>query len=1454
MANINYPKTTINIRDASQRDIPFQPDVSGLHKPFFPIMAEKGPVNEIINGNASYLRYIFGDSIFDVNSKTFNHSNIFLMEALENNEAYVVRVASENIKTSNILISARYRAVFDQIQNNNLNGNDTVLDNFNYPIKGRIIEIEWRANTFEGPLANLADGYFEDRNTVVPETSSSPLSVYNVSAADRISNTSPGDELKGFSKWMPILGLEADSPGPNGNDFGFSIYPTNEAEDTITRDNLEKIAFRFIARQKDTQGRYDVRININNDNSALVSLSDLALDKTTNTDYSINDRIESLYQTVVDGRSVSNFEASFKPMPMNIRRLQNIVKTSGFAESANENWYHQLDAAAGDKLYYTAVVDENSSKLYHEYEDTNVLNEPVYDDVYLGGDDKNTVAPYFNNLKTSLSHMFTDYVGESVYQMVNEDGKKLYKRSEEDNHIFYDTIPYGLDENNEIEYAKAFVDVEGDPSKIIEYSDKEIFDIDAITNSIVTYLRTTDGITNGATIFGTAGSETSTHLANIAIINAEVTTVFTDGFDHTKLITNFSPALSAILDNGFGGTDPIYVGTLDDTTLVSDKIVPKIKEDRVKSFLSLFREDGKLKEYNADGTVKTNKIPDHLQTVLVGELLKSGGTSNFTYLETYPDATKELDYSNHFAHKSIIVMQKSIVDNDAYTGTNFFASKNIPTSDDLDNERYSNNPADWVYYYVPKSLLGYKNPYDIFQYDSDVNFSNDFRNKIVKNIKVKSQKYTLNTTEVGKDFNEPDPKYVTLNNVNLYESKTIANSVSKHVIQDSDYNETNSEFANAADENSNRGINNIDGTGRKKLRLVTCTLSTGEVRVVKHRDNNGRIVTNSDGQYGVEQYNTDGSLVLDSSGNPSLVYGKGKVYIQLKQITSNLTVSPYSNNTQTNKISLNYPVLSLYKNVDFYNFDGKNHITPRRLLNRSVRWNGWRTVSGEAVLSEVISKSTLDGDIFTDANEVLTRSITRERNYLRITYNTNNEPVFTSQERTRKTTATETTIERTLQNGRKETINLSPVEVSETDVDYDPFNFVTNPDGKHYHATSRSKAIIAKDHVKELKDTKTDKVDVFNALTPRGRSRLTYTRTKFINEDNNYTPTSLFSNNKNITLKGGRINTELSLAEEKEKENYFPEFEEYVKDYLINDLNILQKQRFPITHIYDSGFTDATKQACIGMLSRRDDVKVELVTQIAHHFEYDGSTPVKYLGPNRPNTMSQDIQISASLSDRVRLNPESKLYNTNACRASIWGQSGKSSSSLIIPWKAPVPVGLARMKFRAIFDGSFSISGEPVGVPYSRIYGFDSISWTPPALPVIESELTKSSLNIVDFYDDKGMHYRDYRTVYTEGNSVLLDDIVLDRIIYTIKIARRVYFRNMVGARGRSSDIYQSVSSIFSNQIVRAFDTALEASMQFRQTAVQQAQGDSHTLDLSLKFPIPVRIVNISIHSDRIEG
>ena len=1449
MVDIAYPKVNINVNDASQREIPFQPNISGLHKPFFTIMSDRGPVDEIVSGNADYLSYVFGNGIFDSNSKLFNHSNIFLMEALQNNVAYVVRVASENIKTGNILISARYRAIFDNIQNDDLNGSNVLLNDFNYPVKGRVIEVEWRARSFDGALTNLTDGYFEDRDTVVPETSSTQLTPYTVSAADRISNTSPGDEQKGFSQWMPILGLEADSPGTSGNDYGFSIYPSNENNDNITRDNLERIAFRFIARQKDTNGRFDTRININNDNSTLVSLSDIAIDKTTNTDYSINNRIQSLYQTEVDERTVSNFEVSFKPMPMNIRRLQNIVKTSGFANDINQNWYHEVNLTS-DKLYYTAVVDESTSQLYHEYENTNVLNEAVYENVYLGGDKTKTLAPYFNDTKKYISHIFSDYVGESVYQMVNEDGNKLYKRSEEDDHTFYDVVPYGLNNDNEIQYAKAFVDIEGDPTKILKYSDSQ-YDIDAIMDDLLTLLRGNTLITDGVTLFGNGiAAPTTAQTGNIAAIRGKVTGINLNTFaSNDDLYTE----ILATIEDDVGPSDPTALDAEPtpaqsghNLTNVARNIVKEIKNGRVRRFLDLFRKDGKI-NINSSTNEDDNKIPAHMETYLLSILETGAGASRFTYLGEYTGASKRLDFIRSFSNRSVLVFEKSIIDDTSYVGANFNAKENLPLTDDLDNERYTNTPDDWNYYYVPKSLLDYKNPYDIFQYDESVSFINDFRESISKNIRVKSQNWTVDST--SGEFTEPSPKYVIFNNVDLYESKTIANNVNKHTIKTTDYDEENFEYSTSS-ENNNNGINDIDGSGRKKLRLVTCTLDTGEVRIVKYRDVNGQVKVNSDGEYALEQYDTNGNIQLNNSGEPSLIYGKGKIYIQLKQITPNLTESPYSNNDQTDQISLNYPVLSVYKNVEFYNSDGTAHNVPRRKLDRSVRWNGWTSAA-----PDVTTRTTTDGETFASAVVSLDRSITREREYLRVSYDSNNKALYTTQERTRKTTSTETTIQRTLSNGRKETVKLSPVEVSQSDAAYDPYDATSNPNGKRYDSTPEVRPVIPKGHTTELADVDADKLDVFNALTPKGQSRYTYTRTKFISDtDDKYTPTSLFNNNKNITLKGGRLNTDLTLDEENEKENYFAEYEELSKDYFINNNNILQKQRVPITHLYDSGYTDATKQAQIGMISRRDDIKVELVTQIVHNFKYNGSTPVTYLGPNKPNTMSQDIQVSASLAERVRLNPESNLYSTGACRASIWGQAGKLTNALLTSWKAPVPVGLARMKFRSEYDGSYRVTGVPVGVPNSRIDGFETIAWTPPALSIIERELTKSSLNIVDFYDNRDMHYRDYRTVYTEGNSVLLDDIVVDRIIYVMKIARRVFFRSMVGARGRSSDIYQRTSDVFSREISRAFDTELEANLTFSQTEVEAAFGDRHTLDLELKFPQPVRVLNISIHADRLEG
>lgn len=112
-------------------------------------------------------------------------------------------------------------------------------------------------------------------------------------------------------------------------------------------------------------------------------------------------------------------------------------------------------------------------------------------------------------------------------------------------------------------------------------------------------------------------------------------------------------------------------------------------------------------------------------------------------------------------------------------------------------------------------------------------------------------------------------------------------------------------------------------------------------------------------------------------------------------------------------------------------------------------------------------------------------------------------------------------------------------------------------------------------------------------------------------------------------------------------------FDSLVKNQVENfgDLEIkyLDRLRYPLSAVWDSGFSLETKKALFTVMGRRKDTFVVVGTQ-------DASQPL--------NSPSEDSSIAVALRSAARLYPESDIHGTPACRAAIVAQAGKLISSL----------------------------------------------------------------------------------------------------------------------------------------------------------------------------------------------
>ena len=239
-----------------------------------------------------------------------------------------------------------------------------------------------------------------------------------------------------------------------------------------------------------------------------------------------------------------------------------------------------------------------------------------------------------------------------------------------------------------------------------------------------------------------------------------------------------------------------------------------------------------------------------------------------------------------------------------------------------------------------------------------------------------------------------------------------------------------------------------------------------------------------------------------------------------------------------------------------------------------------------------------------------------------------------------------------------------------------------------------------------------------------------------------------FNKNYTIYLQNG---SDGSLMDEES-------YQELIRQFLEMKIYPRMKDpfKFPITHLYDPGYKNKTKEALISFLGRRDDVRVEISTQ-------DLS--------NDLNGESEDQSIGLYLRTRALLQVESTVKGTDCCRASIYAHCGKVYDSRFSGW---IPTTLDILEKRCKWQSSIYLKGEPKGRPHSEVTMFKELSWT--AYDEDNKALFwDSGINYIQHYDRTGVFWPGLRTVYTSDTSVLSEWTFVDVVVYTKHFFRKAW-------------------------------------------------------------------------------
>lgn len=268
-------------------------------------------------------------------------------------------------------------------------------------------------------------------------------------------------------------------------------------------------------------------------------------------------------------------------------------------------------------------------------------------------------------------------------------------------------------------------------------------------------------------------------------------------------------------------------------------------------------------------------------------------------------------------------------------------------------------------------------------------------------------------------------------------------------------------------------------------------------------------------------------------------------------------------------------------------------------------------------------------------------------------------------------------------------------------------------------------------------------------------------------------------------------------------------FEERIRQFLSGDVfpEIIDNLRFPITHIYDVGYTWETKRAMAHFMSIRDDVRPQLSSQDCNM---------------EANTREEDQSLGAAVRGACLLTPESIVFGTPCCRASVYCHAGYSTNP---QYRNLLPLTFWAAQRRAETQRGMVMKKTLGGRPTSVVNMLRNINYTEYS-PKVKQLKFDNGLNYIQYGDEENLFFPDLRSVYLETTSMLASESYVDAVIYTKYISRWIWAK-YVGSEGSPEEMYQKIGDDISKACYNTFGTIYGTDVIVDQTDEMKLVGDA---------------------------
>lgn len=308
------------------------------------------------------------------------------------------------------------------------------------------------------------------------------------------------------------------------------------------------------------------------------------------------------------------------------------------------------------------------------------------------------------------------------------------------------------------------------------------------------------------------------------------------------------------------------------------------------------------------------------------------------------------------------------------------------------------------------------------------------------------------------------------------------------------------------------------------------------------------------------------------------------------------------------------------------------------------------------------------------------------------------------------------------------------------------------------------------------------------------------------------------------------------------------------------EVKFLNTAKYPISALWDTGFSMDTKKAMLTPIGLRKDFGVVLATHSVGDFfnETTETTPGKYVTKRvyqwvDDNDIASETSIAGVLRTHASLYPESEVYGTPVCRAIIVGQSGRLiNSSYTRRLPLTIEYGNKVSRFMGAADGFWNPARayDQKGQNIIEIMRDVNLTWREEN---VANQQWANGLVYAEDYDMRRMFFPAIRTVYNNETSVLNSSITMWAII-TIEREAHNSWRDLVGnAKFSPAKFLQESDRILTERLAKRFDDRFIIEVETYYTESDTVRGYSWSCNIHIYAPNMKTVGQYTVVAHRIE-